>query len=265
LSCLVIWTIFLCGFILANTSDKVFLSIILPAHNEERRLPVALNKICAFLKAQAYNAEVIVVENGSKDRTLEIAREYALKMPFVRALNEKERGKGLAVRTGMLAARGEYRFICDVDLSMPIEEVNHFLPPNLSRPDVAIGSREAPGAVRYHEPIYRHLIGRIFNSMVRLMALPGLQDTQCGFKCFRDEVAERVFPLQTLDGMSFDVEVLFIARQLGYKIVEVPVQWYFNPDSRVRLFEDSLHMATDLLSIRRNARQGRYDPSLRPG
>jgi hypothetical protein len=113
--------------------------------------------------------------------------------------------------------------------------------------------------VRYHEPTYRHVIGRVFNTMVRLMALPGLSDSQCGFKCFRAGVAEQLFPHQTFTGMSFDVEVLFMARRHGYSITEVPIPWYFNADSRVRLFQDSLHMALDLMDIRRNARSGLYD------
>ncbi len=240
-------------------SSPIFLSIIIPVHNEEMRLPAAVQSIHDFLSRQSYQAEVIVVENGSSDSTYTLAQDFARVFPWLRVLRETRRGKGLAVRSGMLAARGQYRFICDVDLSMPIEEVNRFLPPQLSDPQVVIGSREAPGAVRYNEPAYRHIIGRIFNAMVRWMALPGLQDTQCGFKLFRADVAERVFPLQTLTGMSFDVEVLFIARRMGYQIVEVPVNWYFNPDSRVRLVEDSLRMGSDLLHIRRNAHQGRYD------
>jgi glycosyltransferase involved in cell wall biosynthesis len=235
-----------------------FLSIILPAHNEETRLPACLQKISAFLATQPYLAEVLVVENGSRDATLDISHQYERQIPQLKTFKEEQRGKGLAVRRGMLEAKGRYRFICDVDLSMPIEEVNRFIPPALPEMDVAIGSREAPGAVRYNEPFYRHLIGRAFNSMVRLTALPGLQDTQCGFKCFRDEVAETVFRRQTLTGMSFDVEVLVIARLHGYRIIEVPIPWYFDPDSRVRLFRDSLRMAEDLLTIRRNARRGVY-------
>jgi hypothetical protein len=159
----------------------------------------------------------------------------------------------------MLEAKGKYRFLCDADLSMPIEQVNRFLSPALEMMDVAIGSREVPGAKRFDEPSYRHLIGRMFNTMVRWILLPGLQDTQCGFKCFSAEVAEKVFPLQTLKGMSFDAEVLFIARKKGFQVQEIPIDWYFNPDSRVRLFQDSLHMALDLLLIRLNAVRGRYD------
>lgn len=243
--------------------SQPFLSIIIPAHNEEKRLPPSLVKIDQFLKTQPYSAEVLVIENGSSDRTLEISREIACQMPALRVLKEHQRGKGLAVKRGMLEAIGKYRFICDADLSMPIEQVNRFLPPQLPNPDVAIGSRELRGAVRYGEPTYRHLIGRVFNTIVRLMALPGLQDTQCGFKCFRDSVAEEVFSKQTLTGMSFDVEVLFIARQYGYAIQEVPIDWYFDPDSRVRLMQDSLRMFTDLLTIRRNQRQGRYGAAVR--
>jgi len=235
------------------------LSIIIPANNEENRLPGSLDKIFEFLKTQNYEAEVLVVENGSHDRTLALAREYAGRNSCLRVFHEEQRGKGLAVRRGMLEAQGAYRIFCDTDLSMPIEKVNSFIPPSLADMDIAIASREAPGAVRYNEPTYRHLIGRIFNTMVKTLALPDLQDTQCGFKCFRAAVAEDVFRFQTLGGMSFDAEVLFIARKKGYRIVEIPIPWYFNPDSRVRLFDDSMRMAVDLLTIRRNARRGVYD------
>ena len=242
------------------TEGQPLLSIIIPAFNEEKRLPGSLEKIQAFVEAQPYLIEVIIVDNGSTDRTTEVVRGWEQTLPTLRLIQERRRGKGLAVRTGMLAARGSYRFFADADLSMPIEEVNKFLPPQLEPFDVAIGSREVPGAKRYDEPGYRHLVGRLFNTLVRFLALPGLQDTQCGFKCFRAEVAEIIFPLQTLEGMSFDAEVLLIARKQGYKIREVPINWYFNPDSRVRLLQDSLRMALDLLVIRRNARLGLYDP-----
>ena len=234
------------------------LSIVFPAYNEERRLPKTLAETLSFLKNQPYPAEVVVVENGSQDRTLEIARGFAREDPCLRVFSESQRGKGRAVQRGMLEARGEFRFFCDVDLSMPVSEINRFIPPALSA-DIAIGSREAPGAVRYNEPAYRHLVGRAFNSMVRLAALPGLQDTQCGFKCFRAGVVEKIFPCQTIMGWSFDVELLFIARRRGYQIVEVPIPWYFNPDSKVRVLRDSLQMGMDLLDMRRRAVTGCYD------
>lgn len=239
------------------------LSIIIPAYNEESRLPGTLEKIARFLDLQSYPAEVIVVENGSSDRTLEIARELATRDSRFRALHEERRGKGRAVRTGMLAAGGRYRFICDADLSMPVEQVNRFLPPQLEGADIAIASREAPGAVRYNEPEYRHLTGRVFNALVRWLALPGLQDTQCGFKCFRAEVAEEVFPLQTISGWTFDVEVLYIARRRGYQVCEVPIDWYFNPESKVRVLRDSWRMFRDLLTIRANGRRGVYNAAPR--
>ncbi len=242
------------------------LSIVIPAHNEERRLPPSLEKIHAFLSVQPFDSEIVVVENGSHDQTFEVASQFMRSLPNLRVLRDTQRGKGRAVRTGMLAARGQYRFICDADLSMPIEQVLRFIPPVLSAPAVAIASRELPGSRRIGEPSYRHLIGRVFNTVVRWMALPGLQDTQCGFKCLRGDIADEIFPLQTLDGMSFDVEVLFIARRKGYAIQEVPIDWYFDSDSRVRLFQDSLRMFTDLITIRRNAARGIYNGAqVRPG
>ena len=238
---------------------KPFLSIIIPAYNEADRLPPSLEKIHAFLSQQNYAAEVLVVENGSSDDTLSVAKAHQKQIENLRVFSESARGKGLAVQRGMLEAFGKYRFLCDADLSMPIEQVNRFLPPALSPVDVAIGSRELPGSRRFNEPAYRHLIGRVFNTMVRWLVLPAINDSQCGFKCFRDEVAQTIFPLQTMGGMSFDAEVLFIARLKGYQLQEVAIDWYFDPDSRVRLVQDSLRMAFDLLTIRLNAVRGRYD------
>jgi dolichyl-phosphate beta-glucosyltransferase len=235
------------------------LSIIIPAHNEESRLPHSLEQVFAFLENQSYPFEVVVVENGSTDRTLELAQDYASRHPDLRVLHEARRGKGLAVRRGMLEARGQYRFMCDADLSMPIEEVSKFLPPALSGFDVAIGSREVRGAVRYDEPAYRHLGGRLVNLVIRLLILPGLQDTQCGFKCFRREAAESLFHRQVMDGWSFDVEVLYLAERAGYKIAEVPVDWYYRPESKVRAVRDALRMVSDIFQIRLNMRNGLYD------
>lgn len=238
-----------------------FLSIILPVHNEENRLPKTLEQVDRFITSRSFKSEVIIVENGSNDRSLEIAREYSRSHPTFQVYHEDARGKGLAVRSGMLKASGHYRIFCDVDFSMPVDEIMRFLPPQVTNVDVVIGSREAKGAVRYNEPAYRHLIGRIFNSMVRFMVLPGLQDSQCGFKLFSAACAEDVFQKQTMSGMSFDVEVLYIARRAGYSIIEIPIPWYFNADSRVKLVEDSLRMAVDLYQIRRNGRNGLYGPA----
>lgn len=236
-----------------------FLSIIIPAYNEERRLPRTLEQIFTFLDEQNYDAEILVVENGSTDHTYEVAKGFADQHPNLHLIKEEQRGKGNAVKRGVLEAKGEYRFFCDADLSMPIEDLNKFLPPAFERVEIAIASREVPGAVRYNEPHYRHLTGRVFNSLIRLLVLPDLQDTQCGFKCFHAKVAEDVFHYQTLNGWSFDVEVLFIAQRRGYPIQEVPINWYFNADSKVSVLQDSWKMFQDLLKIRRNARRGLYD------
>jgi glycosyltransferase involved in cell wall biosynthesis len=242
----------------AKPGGGVFLSIIIPAHNEERRLPGTLEKVLAFLASQPYAAEVLVVENGSADRTAEVAESFAARRHNVRVLREVRRGKGLAVRRGMLEARGEFRFLCDADLSMPIEQVNRFLPPALDGVDVAVGSREAPGSEVIDSPM-RRKIGRTFNLFVRMLGLTSLRDTQCGFKCFRAAVAEDVFTRQRLEGMAFDAEVLYVARRRGYRIAEVPITWRIDADSRVRLFQDSLNMGKDLLVIRWNGWRGFYD------
>jgi glycosyltransferase involved in cell wall biosynthesis len=239
--------------------SSIFLSVIIPAFNEQSRLPQTLEQVFSFLSRQDYSFEVLVVENGSTDNTLRIAQEYAQKQPNLVVLQEQQRGKGGAVRRGMLAARGAYRFMCDADLSMPIEEIIRFLPPRLTDFDLAIASREAPGAIRYHEPYYRHLGGRLINAVIRLLALPGLHDTQCGFKCFRDEIAEDLFSHQTLAGWSFDVEILYIARMRNYRLVEVPIPWYYNAESKLNLIQDALRMGGDILRVRRNALQGKYD------
>lgn len=211
-----------------------------------------------FLENQSYEAEVLVVDNGSEDRTADIVKDLARDYPNLHLFQEDRSGKGLAVRRGMLEAHDDFRFICDADLSMPIEEVNKFIPPVLVDFDIAIASREVPGAKRYNEPILRHWIGRIFNLFVQISAVPGFRDTQCGFKCFRSKVAEDLFSVQKLDGWTFDVEVLFIALQRGYQIVEVPINWYYDPTSRVRVMRDSINMFVDLFRIRGNWKKKLY-------
>jgi dolichyl-phosphate beta-glucosyltransferase len=240
------------------TDQQDFLvSIIIPAYNEESRLPKALTEIARYVENQAACVEVLVVENGSRDRTTEIAEEFAARFSFMYVLHSPK-GKGAAVRAGMMAGRGRYLFMCDSDLSMPIVELNKFLPPAIDRYDVAIASREGPGAHRYNEPPYRHLMGRTFNFLVRVLAIPGFQDTQCGFKCFRREVARDVFADLTLEGWSFDVEALFIALRRGYRVVAVPVDWYFDAESRINPIPDTWRMLRDVLKIRLNGWRGVY-------
>lgn len=239
--------------------QEILLSLILPAYNEEKRLPECLEKVSAFVASHKEPIEVILVENGSRDRTYEMGLEYAAKYPWLRVLQEKKPGKGNAVRRGMLEARGKYRMFADVDFSMPISEVNHFIPPMLENYHLAIGSREVKGAVRYNEPAMRHFTGRVFNLIVRiLLSLPNIHDTQCGFKSFSAEAAEKLFSVQKIDGWAFDAEVLFLAKKYGYDIVEVPVQWYYDGNSKINVIQDSLKMFRELLQIRKNYRDGLY-------
>jgi dolichyl-phosphate beta-glucosyltransferase len=234
-----------------------FLSVIIPAHNEENRLPKALDQVLRFLDGQPFTSEVIVVENGSSDNTLAIAQQFAEQHKRVRVL-QSERGKGAAVKRGMLEAQGEYRFMCDADLSMPVDEISKFIPPELEGVDIAIASREAKGAVRYNEPAYRHLGGRGINFLIQILILPGLNDTQCGFKCFRADVAEVLFNKQTLSGWSFDIEVLYIARKFGYHAHEIPIHWYHDAETKVRALPDAIRMFQDIFRIHANARRGLY-------
>jgi dolichyl-phosphate beta-glucosyltransferase len=236
------------------------MTIIIPAYNEAHRLPRTLTRVMDFVKARPERLDVIVVNNNSRDATGEIARRYAAEYPGLRTIDQPVQGKGAAVRKGIFAATGRYAFVCDADLAMPIEELPRFFPENLGGDyDVAIGSREAPGSRRFNEPWYRHIMGRVFNFIVRTLAVPGIQDTQCGFKSFRREVAEDLFAVQTINGWAFDVEVLALAVRRGYDVVEVGIPWYYGKGSRVNPVQDSLRMVREVLRVRRNLRSGRYD------
>jgi glycosyltransferase involved in cell wall biosynthesis len=239
--------------------QRPFLSIVIPAYNEETRLPDTLDRVGSFLNRQVYSSEIIVIDNNSTDQTPEIINDYATRYANFLKLSEKTQGKGAAVKRGMLEGRGEFLFMCDADLSMPIEEVNHFLPPQMEGVDVAIASREAPGAIRYEEPQIRHLGGRLMNYLIQLLALPGLNDTQCGFKCFKSRVAKDLFQYQTLAGWSFDIEILYIARLRGYSIRELPIPWTYHQESKVNPIEDAFKILTDIIRIRQNKKQGLYD------
>jgi glycosyltransferase involved in cell wall biosynthesis len=243
-----------------QSEDKApLLSLVIPAYNERERMPRTLRAMRRYLAESTITAEVIVVDDGSTDGTPDLAERRAQRWPALRVLRMTHRGKGHAVREGLLAAQGRYTMFCDADLSMPIAELSKFLPPDRVDGEVVIASREAAGAHRYGEPLRRHLMGRAFNLLVRALALPGIQDSQCGFKCFRTDIARRLAAAQTLDGWGFDVELLYIARRWGYRVVEVGVNWYYAPSSRISPLRDSWHMARDVYAVRRNSRAGRYD------
>ena len=203
-----------------------------------------------YLSAQDYQWEIVVADDGSVDQTTRLVSPKTVHYPNIRILHLPHRGKGWAVKNGMLASQGEFRLLCDADLSVPIEQVERLLPPVAPDADIVVGSREAPSAVRVGEPSRRHFMGRGFNRLVTWLAVPGLADTQCGFKCFRSEAAQDLFSKITLNGFAFDVEIFHLARKRGMTYSEVGVDWYYRTQSKVRPLRDSLTMLVDLLRIR---------------
>lgn len=243
---------------MAIVTARPFLSIVIPAYNEAGRLPASLEQLADYLAAQPYTSEVLVVDDGSTDNTAAVAEGFAAQFRSLRVLREPHRGKGGTVKAGMLAASGDHVLFADADFSMPVGDLAKFVPVLHAGYDVAIASREGPGARRFNEPGYRHLMGRVYNLIVRLFAIGGLQDTQCGFKCFRREVAQKVFRLQTMNGWGFDVEVLYIARKHGYRISEVPIDWYYGASSKVSPVRDTMRMFREVFEVRWNDLCGRY-------
>lgn len=235
-----------------------FLSVVVPAFNEEARIARTVSEIMAEIDRLTLEGELIVVDDGSSDRTASMVEHAARADTRVRLVRASHAGKGASVRRGMLEARGEWRFLADADLSMPITELKRFLDATRSPGgDVLVGSREAKGAVRVGEPWSRHFIGRIFNWMVKLLVLRGINDTQCGFKLFSATAAEALFPLQRLDGFGFDVEILFLARRAGFAIREVPLTWVYGRESKVSLASGARGFA-DILAVRWHQLRGAY-------
>lgn len=243
---------------------------MIPAYNEERRLPQTLQAIVDYLTQQTYNSQVIVVDDGSADKTIQVVESFSASHAIVSLIRNDHRGKGYAVRAGMLAAHGHIILFSDADLSTPIEEVAKLLPWFERGYGIVIGSREGQGAKRIKEPFYRHLMGRVFNSVVRLLTVRGIDDTQCGFKAFRDDVARDVFTRMKLYGehskpvtgsmvTGFDVEVLFIGQKSGVKIKEVPVEWRYGNESKVNPLKDSWRLFRDMWMVRWNDWQGKYN------
>ena len=234
-------------------------SIVVPAFNEESRIGATLDDLSRFLAAQPWQWEVRVVDDGSADATCRIVEDWQRREPNIVLQREPHRGKGGAVKAGLLASTARFRFICDADLSMPVGELPRFLPPKLTDFDVAIGSREGVGARRVGEPMIRHVAGRIFNYAVQRLTIPGINDTQCGFKMFTGAAADAIFPHVTVDGWAFDIEVLSIARARAMRIVEVPIEWHYRRESQLSLIRDGASMLRQLLRIRAQARRGAYD------
>ena len=235
------------------------LSLVIPAYNEQARLPYTLSQIEAYVCREGLDCEVIVVDNGSRDATSAVVQQASLRFSGLRLLRTDGRGKGRAVRTGMLAADGAVVIFADADLSWQVEDLSRFLALVDERSPIVIGSREGAGARRIGEPIYRHLMGRAFNRVVQALAVPGIEDSQCGFKAFRADAARAVFSRQRIEGFGFDVEVLYLARRLGFGVRVVPLRWEHKENSRVAPVRDTLLMLSDVFSVRLNAWRGVYD------
>ncbi len=254
----------------APGSSTPHLTVVIPAYNEARRLPSTLETVRSYLSRQSYTYEVLVVDDGSDDNTIPLVESLIADDPHTRLIRNPHMGKGVTVRTGMLAGRGRYILYSDADFSSPIEEVEKLLPWMEQRGyDIAIGSREGKGARRIGEPGYRHLMGRVFNTLVRVIALRQFADTQCGFKCFSYEATQDLFRRMQLYGdhsgtvkgarvTGFDVEVLYLALKRGYKVKEVPVKWIYFSGSKVSPFQDSFRLLLDVVKVRLNDLRGSY-------
>jgi len=234
-----------------------FLSIVVPAYNEARRIRDTLERVCGFEESEPYSVELIVVDDGSTDSTVEIVAQF----PCVRLVrNDRNHGKGFTVRHGVLEARGEFILFTDADLSTPIEEVDKLLSAlQSSGADAAVGSRALKRElIGIHQPWFRDMGGRFFNLLVRIFTGLRLHDTQCGFKLFKRSSARRAFEQMRIEGFGFDPELLFLIERGGGKVVEVPVRWNDSPATKVRFLRDSTRMVLDLIAIRWRAFMGKY-------
>lgn len=243
---------------------KIDYSIVIPAYNEEARIGATLDAVVRCVEAKGWNAEVIVVDDGSTDHTAAIVQEFAAKHSYLRLLpNGKNQGKGYSVRNGMLHAAGDIVLFTDADLSSPIEEADRLFTAIRQGADVAIGSRwleRTRQTVR--QPLYRRFFGRCFNLVTRMIMRLPFADTQCGFKAFTRSAAQAVFQLQQIRRWGFDPEILFIALKRGYKVREVPVTWGHDERSRISYLRDGLQMLTELLYVRWNAITGVYGKTI---
>lgn len=235
------------------------LSIIIPAYNEAQRLPETLALVRDYVETRPYGVEILVVDDGSKDDTALVASHFAERLPSLRVIrNEENHGKGAVVRQGMLAAQGKYRLFMDADYSTALTELEKLLPYTEEYP-VVIGSRYLhPESIKIKQPFKRRVISRVGNRLIRQLILPGIRDTQCGFKLFSAEAAEAIFTRQTMTGWGFDMEILTIAKQLGYAIKEVPVDWYDAKQSKLRAVRSAKESYRDLRTIHKRVKKNYY-------
>jgi glycosyltransferase involved in cell wall biosynthesis len=251
------------------SQERPSLSLVIPAYNEAARIRQTLQSAWEYLRHHPYETEILLVDDGSPDQTGTIAAAFAEDHPEVRALAIVHGGKAAALRAGMSAATGDLIAFSDADLATPLRYLDEFRQQVIGGDDVVIGSREGQGAVRIDEPVYRHWMGRVFNLIVRLLLLPEIQDTQCGFKMFRREAALDILgrarlyrdsdiPVRGPRVTAFDVELLVVARRLGYRIRAVPVAWTYGTQSKVNPVRDTLHNLADVFRVKWNDLRGRY-------
>jgi len=237
--------------------EKLSISVVIPAYNEERRIGKTLRKVIKYLNKKRHDYEIIVVDDGSRDDTAKVVGFFRNKRLML-LQNRKNCGKGFSIKRGMLAARKKYLLFSDADLSTPIEELEKFVKLK-DKYDILIGSRALKRSeIRIKQPFYRVMMGKVFNLMVNLTVVRGIKDTQCGFKLFKKDAAKRIFRKQAFRGFGFDVEILFIAKKYGYSIKEIPIVWTNSPDTKVSAIKDSIRMFADLLRIRVNDLRGKY-------
>jgi dolichyl-phosphate beta-glucosyltransferase len=248
--------------------EKPYLSVIIPAYNEEPNFKKgSIDNIPKYLEGQDYSWEILIVDDGSEDETAKLAEDFSKKNKNVKVIKNPHQGKAETVKTGVEKAQGKYILFTDFDQATPISEVEKLLP-LFPKYDIAIGSRQLPGAKREKEPFYRHLMGLGFNLVVQTIAIRGIWDTQAGFKCFKGEVAKELFGKLKVYGKgkkvkgalvtAFDVELLFIAKKRGYKIKEVAIIWHHVATSRVSPIKDSARMFRDVIKVRLNDLRGAY-------
>lgn len=238
--------------------DEIYLSIVIPAHNESERISIILKAIEKYTKTKDFSTETIIVNNASTDNTAEVAERFRDSVPNLKIMERQSKGKGGAVHEGMLAARGEYAIFADADNSTPIEQVDKLLN-YVSKYDVVIGSRYCEdGKLAVPQSFVRVIGGRVLNFVIQTFAIWGIKDTQCGFKLFSKKSIQDIFKRQTIFEFSFDIELLAIAKKLGYRIKEVGITWYDNPNSTVSPIRDGLRMIRDAWRVRKNLLAGKY-------
>ena len=252
-----------------TAKSSIYLSVIIPSYNEQENFARGvLDEVADYLSKQSYSWEVILSDDGSTDGTSATLAQFAKQHPGFRVLDNTHAGKGPTVQSGMLAAQGDWRLFTDFDQSTPISEVEKLFAVAKKGYDIVIGSREVEGAKRHREPLHRHLMGKGFNILVQLLAVPGIYDTQCGFKLFSAASAEQLFPKLTVYGRetiqpdaytgAFDVEVLYLARKAGLRVKEHPIFWQHNATNRVNPILDSIRMLRDILQVRIADLKGKY-------